>query len=238
MGWMYYEKECPNCKIVFNGLSYQKFCTPQCKHNFRLNSRRHVDDPILDMQNEIWVDIESFPLYFISNMGRIKRKSYVWSKKHDGINIVQNERLIKLSSILEYKSARLWNGSKGVNVRVHRLLAMAFIPNPENKPHINHINGIKSDNSLDNLEWCTHQENMLHAYSIGLNRVSEYQKKQTSLANRGSNAKHAKLKEVDILPIREMKKNGISTRIIAQTYKVSMATIQYLLKGHTWKHVI
>jgi len=43
MGWMYYEKECPNCKIVFNGLSYQKFCTPQCKHNFRDGNKRYED---------------------------------------------------------------------------------------------------------------------------------------------------------------------------------------------------
>ena len=57
---------------------------------------------------------------------------------------------------------------KPKNFKIHRLLAKSFIPNPEGKPMVNHINGIKDDNRLENLEWVTNKENMIHAVKIGL----------------------------------------------------------------------
>ena len=67
--------------------------------------------------------------------------------------------------------------------RIHRLVAEAFIPNPENKRDVNHINGNKHDNRVENLEWLTHSENMKHAYKIGLNRISEKQSEAIKKAN-------------------------------------------------------
>lgn len=86
--------------------------------------------------------------------------------------------------ILKPETAR--NGYKRVTFydrkkhSVHRLVAMAYIPNPENKEVVNHINGVKDDNRVENLEWLTWGENEKHAYAIGLKNVSEERRRQVS----------------------------------------------------------
>lgn len=118
---------------------------------------------------EIWKDIKNYEgLYQISNLGNVKSvKRY----RNAGTgNYLQKEKIISQFDVRGYKQVRLCKDKKYKNFSVHRLVAKAFIPNTEEKEQVNHINGIKSDNRLDNLEWCTQSENQIHAYRTGLQK--------------------------------------------------------------------
>lgn len=113
------------------------------------------------MQHEVWKDINGFEgSYQISNFGNIK------SLKHRGV--IRDKILIpSLVRGYLYISLCLKNGGRKT-YKVHRLVAESFIPNSENKPQVNHKDGNKLNNRLDNLEWATSRENNNHALKNGL----------------------------------------------------------------------
>lgn len=102
------------------------------------------------MENEEWKDvIDYLDLYQVSNLGRIKS--------------MKTGRILKnIRNIEGYLTINLFKDGEGTNLRVHRLVAQAFIPNPENKPEVNHIDENKTNNRVDNLEWVTRGENNTH----------------------------------------------------------------------------
>ena len=111
--------------------------------------------------NEIWKDIEDYEeLYQISSFGRVRRKKddYIFKEnKNSG----------------GYRVITLTKNKKEKSFSVHQLVAQAFISNPNNLPQINHIDGNKMNNRVDNLEYCTASENMQHAYKNGLEILQE-----------------------------------------------------------------
>ena len=117
-------------------------------------------------------------------------------------------------------------GNKSKPARVHRLLAETFIENPLNLKCINHKNGIKTDNSIENLEWCTHLENMRHAFSTGL------------VNNTGEKNGQAKLKEQDVIKIKTLLLSGKSQQKIANEFNVSRSAVLGIHIGRLWKHVL
>ena len=108
---------------------------------------------------EIWRDIEGYEnIYQISNLGRIKSfkgHEKILKPRKDGNGYLQVD-LCKSGKIKKFL--------------IHRLVAIAFILNPKNKPCVNHIDGNKENNCIDNLEWCTVQENNIHAFKTNLKK--------------------------------------------------------------------
>jgi hypothetical protein len=114
---------------------------------------------------EVWKDIEGYEsLYQVNQLGEIKRLPYIQPHPYRiGHSMHFKERILKQSNDKDgYKIITLWKNNKSKTYRTHRLIANVFIPNPNNKPEINHINCIKNDNRLQNLEWATKSENCKH----------------------------------------------------------------------------
>lgn len=116
------------------------------------------------LENEIWKDIKGYETkYQVSNLGRIKSCKF-WS----GNRYISNEKILKQANTPKgYLVVCLRKNNKAKVYRVHRLVAQAFIPNPEDKPQINHIDNNRKNNKVDNLEWVNNSENQQHAFKYG-----------------------------------------------------------------------
>jgi hypothetical protein len=162
--------------------------------------------------NEIWKPVVDYEgLYEISNLGEI-RSLFRYKK-------TLNQVLTK-----GYLIVSLFKDKKQKTTRVHRIVAKAFVLNPDNKPQINHINGIKTDNKPENLEWCTTKENTQHAHRIGLCKT-------------GCNSKRAKLNKKQISEIRSTyNPNVISLNFLAKKFNVSKKAILLIIQNKTYKN--
>lgn len=123
--------------------------------------------------DEEWRDIPGFEnRYQVSTYGRVRSvPRYV--SNHTGELLVKGKVLSQRTNKKGYMCIDIVrNDGKRCYYGVHRLVALTFLQNPLNKPQVNHIDGNKVNNHIDNLEWCTNSENEKHAFRMGLNKVS------------------------------------------------------------------
>jgi len=134
-----------------------------------------------DESKEIWKDIIDYEgLYQISNLGRVKSLSrkIINSRRKGYIK----ERILKFALNSDgYKYICLHKNNKGYTHRIHKLVAIMFINNINNKSEVNHIDGNKQNNNVNNLEWCTRKENILHGYKNNLYKYKGHLKKYSEM---------------------------------------------------------
>ena len=163
-----------------------------------------------------WKEVIGFNGYFISNHGDVK--SY---------RVCENGRILKPQNTGQgYLSYSLRKNGETHPFSAHRLVAIHFVDNALNKERVNHIDGDKTNNHANNLEWVTIKENMSHAYENGLINQS------------GENNANATLTENDVLQIRSLGYHGWFTYAeISDAYGVSITSVWRIIKRKRWANI-
>lgn len=169
--------------------------------------------------NEIWKNIAGYTNYYqISDLGNVKSLS-----RKDSIRHNLKEKVLKFGlGRSGYYSVNLCKNSNVKQFQVHRLVAQTFILNPDNKPEVNHKNGVKINNRVENLEWVTSKENSKHADII------------LNINRRGENYGNVVLKEVNVIQIRN---SNLKQKELAKIFKVSRQHISAIKLKKVWKHI-
>ena len=178
-------------------------------------------------KQEIWKDILGFETrYQISNLGRVKSLIRTFTKK-DGVKMTIGGKLLTIQES-EYLKVSFSECGNTNTFTIHRLIAIAFIPNPKNKPQVNHIDGNKHNNDIQNLEWCTSRENVIHAIDSGL----------MNGRLKGSKNHFSKLNEVEVLYIRKnFNHTNISMKELTSKFNIKKATLYRIINRTAWKHI-
>jgi hypothetical protein len=174
--------------------------------------------------HEIWLPILGYEgFYKVSSLGRIRSLS----PRNSNTIYDDNSLFIRKQTIEKngYHRVQLVKKGDAKIYLVHRLVAMAFIQNPENKRCVNHIDCDRSNNMASNLEWCTYQENENHKSKLG---------RQASGQRHGM----SKLTDRDIRYIRENYIKGENCKILAKMFCVEKSRITKIVSGTNWKHII
>lgn len=175
---------------------------------------------------EIWKDIPDYEgLYQVSNLGRVKSLERYVKHLSGSMKLLKERILVIIKNGGYYRVTLSKNNIKKAKT-IHRLIGESFIPNPNNLPFINHIDGNKLNNSVENLEWCTSQENCIHAVYTGLMSSQSGEKNPSS-----------KLDEKQVREIRNLHKKGTSYKELSILYGISKEHASAIVRKIYWREV-
>jgi len=182
-------------------------------------------------EKEVWKDIEGYEGYYqVSNKGRVRsldRKIKTRNRWGKHTRLQKGKILKPAPDDYGYLGVGLCVDSNSVTKPIHRLVAEAFVDNPENKPQVNHIDGVKKHNNVDNIEWVTCSENIIHSFKMGMSKPMQGEKCGTS-----------KLKREEVLEIRAAYNLGCFThKELADAYNVNRRHIGRIVNRKRWKHI-
>lgn len=175
---------------------------------------------------EEWKDVEGYEqIYQVSNTGKVKSLDrYV--KREGTSDLFIKGRILKEGSNGKYKTVNLCKDNITQNKYIHRLVAKAFVENPNNKKQVNHIDENILNNNSNNLEWVTSKENMNHS------KFKIYD----SLP-KGENSFFAKLDNINVLTIYTFKQESYNNKFFSVLYNVHPSVISNVRRGKKWKHL-
>lgn len=181
----------------------------------------------IDLEGEEWRAIEGYEDYDVSNMGRVRS----WRRR--GGNRAKAARLLKQIDRTGYRVLFLTNDwGKQQSFLVHRLVCLAFLENPEDKPYVNHRDFDRANNRLGNLEWVTPAENVEHSRLAGHCNGGH----AASEKDGGKRHPRAKLTLAQAIEIKELIRGGMTQNDLARKFKVGRSCIASISCGKTWVH--
>lgn len=182
----------------------------------QIERKNYSYDVEIKVENEVWKSVKDIDSVEVSNSGKVRRNG--------------KELSVSVNSA-GYKKVTINSNGKYINKYLHRLMAEVFIENEcDWKTEVNHKDGNKLNNNLDNLEWVSKSENAIHSFEKGLSRISGYNKNRVRQSI-------GKFNKEQIKEIKEMRKNGISTNEIAKKFDCYSSTICNIVNGKSYKDI-